>query len=160
MSFTKVVWKFPKYLQCNQPYNQMDPPQTRAISLAAKLVITGILSIILKHRTNPKKVSICIEPLYGFYWNREVLTAVGSDTINDIIHCVKSTTSAKQKIEAIRKLFKGAFYDRSVICPSRWGIWRSSITTYRLYELSPFTSRALILNSLESKHIASPPGLG
>ena len=116
----------PKKVACVIPhgelvyYNKMDPSQTRAIALAAKLAITGILPIILNRRTNPQKVGICIDPMYGFSWSREVLTAVCSEVLNDITRCIKGEAVSKRKIEAIRKLFKGAFYDRSSIFPPMW----------------------------------------
>ena len=98
----------------------MDPSQTKAIALAAKLAIAGVRPIILRRRTNPQKVGICIKPLYGFLRNRAVLKAVGFDVINDITNCISGAAAAKHKIEDVRKLFKGAFYDRSAISPSRW----------------------------------------
>ena len=63
-----------------------------------------------------------------------MLTAVVSDVINDIMHCIKGAAIAHRKIEDVRKLFLDAFYDRSVIFPTRWEIWRSMITQYRLYD--------------------------
>ena len=42
------------------------------------------------------------------------------------------TGIAKQKMEDVRKLFKGAFYDRSVISQPVWEIWRSVIKQYHL----------------------------
>ena len=97
----------------------MGPVPTNAISMAAKMAIKGILPLRLSNRENPQNVGIFIEPLYGFSRNREAVTAVGPAMINDITHRIKGAAISKRKTEAVRKLFKGAFYDRSVTFPPR-----------------------------------------
>ena len=98
------------------------------------------------------KFGLIVEQLYGFSWNRDALTSAGAEMINDITHGIKGSEISKGEIEGRMELFRDAFYDRSDIFPSRWEIWRSTITQYHLYELDPLAFWATIIHSLETKH--------
>ena len=81
---------------------------------------------------------------------------VGSEVINDFLHCAKGTSLSKEKITPIRHRFKGTFYEEVGPTPLHWELWRGLITTYLLYELTPFHTWMGLVSSLGNSYLFAP----
>ena len=60
------------------------------------------------------------------------------------------------KINTIRHLFKGTFYAEVGHIPLHWELWRAGITSFLLYELTPFQKWMGLGASLEASYIFTP----
>ena len=125
-------------------------------ALAAQIVLAKVRPILVSHAKNPKVVERELEPVLGFNWNKQLMIKVGSGVINDFLHCVKGTSLPKEKINSIRHLFKGTFYAEVGPIPLHWELWREVITSYLLYELTPFQKWMGLVSSLEASYIFTP----
>ena len=123
---------------------------------AAKMVFQQIRPTLIRSANNPKIMNNTIELIRGFVWNRDLIVAVGSAPINDFMFLIKQSKISKDKIESFRKLFKGAFYEDTPVTPQHWEIWRQLLSSFSLYEISPFTEWMKIIASLDDRHIKSP----
>ena len=123
---------------------------------AAQIVIAKVRPILVSHAKNAKVIEKELEPVLGFHWNKQLMIKVGSGIINDFLHCVKGTSLAKDKISLIKQRFKGTFYEEIGPIPLHWELWRSLITIYLLYELTPFHEWMKIVASLESSYLFAP----
>ena len=125
-------------------------------ALAAQIVLAKVRPILVSHAKNSKVIERELQPALGFNWDKQLMIKVGSGMINDFPHCVKGSSLPKEKINSIRHLFKGAFYEEVGPVPLHWELWRDVIASYLLYELTPFQKWMGLVSSLESSYIFTP----
>ena len=103
---------------------------------AALIILRNVRPSLIGHRGDPKKVELALELVFGFYWSKQLSIAVGSAVINDFLHFVKGASLPKDKIDKARQWFKETFYDEVGPFPLHWELWRTSITSFELYEIA------------------------
>ena len=122
----------------------------------AFIVLAKVRPILVSHAKNAKVIERELGPVLGFQWNKQLMIKVGSEVINDFLHCVQGASLSKDRINLIRHRFKGTFYEEVVPIPLHWELWRDLITTYLLYELTPFHTWTKLVSSLENSYLFTP----
>ena len=56
----------------------------------------------------------------------------------------------------LRRVWRYTFDTAEVLTPHHWGIWRTLITTFDLYDVIPFLERMAIIDTWESIFIRTP----
>ena len=64
---------------------------------AALIVIAKIRPILVSHAKNPKTIERELGPISWSNWNKQLMIKVGSNPINDFVHCVKGASLSKEK---------------------------------------------------------------
>ena len=123
------------------------------------IVFKTIRPQILQNRPDLAKLREAIEPIWGFEWSRALNEIVGSKPINDIMACIKSTIPPLEEINTLRKMPKETFRNSEIILPESWGIWRTMITKFHLYEILSFSKWIVPISRLGTALISAPVDL-
>ena len=127
---------------------------------AASLAISNARPFLIGNKDDLRKIKWAIEPIKGFVWSKELISAVckiKGGCINDLLCCVRGTCYPKADYGDLRKMFRFALASSETLVPQNWEIWRTLLTLFSLYEINTFLEWMDIVNSLETVYIFVPP---
>ena len=126
------------------------------VAQAALIILKNIRPSLIGHMGDPKKVELALEPVFGFYWAKNLSIDVEAGVIDDFLHFVKGDSLPQEKIDRGRQWFKGTFYAEAGPYPLHWELWGKLITDFNLYEIDPLPLWMAAVSSLEESYLFTP----